>query len=126
MIAIYSRVSTKKQITESQDRELELWSRSQTEQIEYYKDAATGKNMRRPDMDRLLRDIESNKITRLIIWRLDRLGRTARGLLQFFDVLKQYKVGFLSLKDAIDTETASGRLLLVILAGVAEFETEIR
>ena len=124
--AIYSRVSTTGQDTKSQDRELKLWATTQTDEMVYYKDKATGTNFNRPGMERLLKDIRARKIDRVVVWRLDRLGRTAKGMLDFFEELEQFNCGFLSLRDSIDLSTPSGRLLLIILAGVAAFETEVR
>jgi DNA invertase Pin-like site-specific DNA recombinase len=83
--------------------------------------------MDRPGMTALLADLRAGVITQVVVWRLDRLGRTAKGLLQFFEEeLAPRKVGFLSLRDAVDLSTPSGRLMLTILAAVAQFETEVR
>jgi len=58
--------------------------------------------------------------------RLDRLGRTARGLLALLDELQALNVGFVSLREGIDLSTPAGRLMLVVLAGVSQYETEVR
>jgi DNA invertase Pin-like site-specific DNA recombinase len=124
--AIYARVSSAQQDTASQERDLKAWASIQAEPATWYKDKATGTNMDRPGMQRLLADIRTGKVTKVVVWRLDRLGRTAKGLLELMDELTAVGCGFLSLKDAIDLSTASGRLLLTVLAGVAQFETEVR
>jgi DNA invertase Pin-like site-specific DNA recombinase len=124
--AIYVRVSSGGQDTASQDRDLKAWVTTQQDEFEFYRDKATGTMMSRPAMDRLMKDIVSGKITKVVVWRLDRLGRTAQGLLEFFEELKWIKCGFFSLRDAIDLSTASGRLLMGVLAVVAQFETEVR
>lgn len=124
--AIYLRVSSGSQNTASQEADLKAWASAQTDSVEWYKDKATGTKMDRPAFNRLLAAIRAGKVTRLVVWRLDRLGRTAKGLLELFEELQQLKCGFVSLRDAIDLSTASGRLLVTILAGVAQFETEVR
>jgi DNA invertase Pin-like site-specific DNA recombinase len=70
--------------------------------------------------------MESGFIDTLVVWRLDRLGRTAKGLIGLFDDLVRWKVNLVSLKDGLDLATASGRLMANILAGVAAYETEVR
>lgn len=127
MIAVYARVSSTTQDTKSQDRELQRWAGTQDDEVKWYRDKATGTKMDRPGMTALLTDIRAGVITQVVVWRLDRLGRTAKGLLQFFEEeLAPRKVGFVSLRDAVDLSTPSGRLMLTILAAVAQFETEVR
>jgi DNA invertase Pin-like site-specific DNA recombinase len=62
----------------------------------------------------------------VVVWRLDRLGRTAKGLLELLDELQRLGVGFVSLREGIDLNTPAGRLMLVVLAGVSQYETEVR
>jgi DNA invertase Pin-like site-specific DNA recombinase len=69
---------------------------------------------------------EMGEVDALVVWRLDRLGRTAKGLITLFDDLVCWKVNLISLRDGLDLLTPSGRLMANILAGVATFETEIR
>ena len=60
------------------------------------------------------------------MWRLDRLGRTGSGLTALFESLTERKIGFESVCDKIDLETAAGRLIANVLASVAAYETEVR
>jgi DNA invertase Pin-like site-specific DNA recombinase len=62
----------------------------------------------------------------VVVWRIDRLGRTASGLTKLFDDLRERKVNLLSLKDGINLETPSGRMVANVLASIAQFETELR
>jgi len=82
--------------------------------------------MDRPGFKKLLRDIEMGQVGNLVVWRLDRLGRTAKGLTSLFDDLIRWKVNLISLKDGLDLSTPAGRLMANILAGVAAYETEVR
>jgi Resolvase, N terminal domain len=89
--------------------------------------------MDRPSFRQLIKDIEIGEVDTLVVWQLDRLGRTAKGLINLFDDLIslfddliRWKVNLISLRDGLDLVTPSGRLMANILAGVAAFETEIR
>ena len=82
--------------------------------------------MERPAFGRLLADIHSGKVASVVVWRLDRLGRTARGLTALFEDLAARKVNLVSLKDGLDLKTAAGRLMANVLASVAAYETEVR
>jgi DNA invertase Pin-like site-specific DNA recombinase len=124
--AIYVRVSHKSQDTRSQKTELDKWAAIQDGPVKWYTDKATGTKMERPAMDRLLADIEAGTIGRVVVWRLDRLGRTAAGLTKLFADLQSRGVSLLSLRDSLDLSTASGRLMAHVLASVAAYETEVR
>ncbi|MEZ6100940.1 MAG: recombinase family protein [Pirellulaceae bacterium] len=124
-IAIYCRVSTKQQTTESQEIELRKWAESHND-VQWYRDSFTGKTMDRPEWNRLEADIHAGRITKVVVWRLDRLGRTAKGLTALFDDLRARKVDLVSLRDGLTLRTPAGRLLANMLASVAEFETEVR
>jgi len=126
--AIYVRVSTKQQKTASQEADLERWVNAQDldGQVKWYRDKFTGKSMDRPAWINLQASIDKGDIDKLVVWRLDRLGRTASGLCKLFEDLQAKKVRLISLKDAIDLGTPSGRLMANMLASIAAYETEIR
>ena len=124
--AIYIRVSSKLQDHASQLPDLERWAAAHDGQVEWHKDKFTGKTMDRPGMERLLGDLRAGKVERIVVWRLDRLGRTTRGLCQLFEELGERKVDLVSLKDGFSLASPAGRLHARILASVAEYETEIR
>jgi DNA invertase Pin-like site-specific DNA recombinase len=125
-IAIYIRVSSKKQETKSQEPDLKRWAAAQTDPVKWYMDKATGTKMERPAWDKLMQDIRLGKVSTVVCWRIDRLGRTAKGLTALFDELRQRKVNLVSLKDGLDLNTPAGRLMANVLASVAQFETEVR
>ncbi len=128
--AIYLRVSTVQQSTQSQTGDLERWLAAQDPgengMVKWYEDKASGKSMERPAWKKLEDAIMQGRVSKLVVWRLDRLGRTASGLCKLFDVLQEKKVRLISLKDAIDLATPSGRLIANVLASVAAYETEVR
>jgi len=124
--AVYVRVSSKQQNHASQMPDLDRWVSAHDGGVVWYKDTFTGKSMDRPGMERLLADLRAGKVERIVCWRLDRLGRTTKGLCQLFDDLTDRKVDLVSLKDGFSLASPAGRLHARILASVAEYETEIR
>ena len=82
--------------------------------------------MDRPGWNQLEEAIRLGKVSAVVVWRIDRLGRTASGLTALFDDLQQRKVNLVSLKDGLDLATPAGRLMANVLASVAQYETEIR
>ena len=126
VVAVYVRVSTKNQDQRSQEPDLKKWAVASEEEVVWYRDTASGKTMDRPGMDKLLADVRAGKISTVVVWRLDRLGRTARGLTTLFEELRERSVGLVSLKDGLDLSTPAGRLMANVLASVAAYETEVR
>ena len=127
-IGIYVRVSSRKQDHRSQKPDLKRWvgAFADGQQVKWYRDKATGKTMERPGWKRLESNMRDGKVSRIVVWRLDRLGRTASGLTALFDDLRNRKVGLVSIKDSLDLQTAAGRLMANVLASVAAYETEVR
>jgi hypothetical protein len=88
-IAIYERVSTRDQKLDSQHADLATWAKGHEngQPVRWYSDKFTGKSMERPGMMKLLADIRGGRIKAVAVWRLDRLGRTTKGLTALFDEL---------------------------------------
>ena len=124
--AIYRRVSSRDQSHASQLPDLERWAELHDGPVQQYQDTFTGKSMDRPGMAKLMTAIIAGRVERIVVWRLDRLGRTTRGLCQLFDDLVERNVDLVSLKDGFSLNSPAGRLHARILASVAEYETEIR
>ena len=126
--AVYVRVSTKRQDLASQLPDLERWVAAYAEgqPVKWFKDTYTGKTMERPQWKALEADIAAGLVSKVVVWRLDRLGRTASGLTRLFEDLTARRVGLVSLKDGLDLTTPAGRLMGGVLASVAQYETEIR
>lgn len=125
-IAIYVRVSTKKQDTKSQEPDLTRWEAAQDGPVKWYRDTFTGKTMDRPGWNKLERAIAAGEVSSVVCWRIDRLGRTAKGLTALFEDLRERKVNLVSLRDGVDLSTAAGRLMANVIASVAQYETEVR
>jgi DNA invertase Pin-like site-specific DNA recombinase len=92
----------------------------------WYRDKFTGKSMDRKGWNKLMEAVRAGKVSRIVCWRLDRLGRTAKGLTALFEELLERKVNLVSIRDGIDLNTAAGRLMANVLASVAQYETEVR
>lgn len=125
-VGIYMRVSGHGQDTRSQEPDLERWAKAQVEHVAWYSDKATGKTMDRPGWAKLESAIRQGKVSAVVVWRIDRLGRTAKGLTALFDDLRERRVNLVSLKDGLDLSTPAGRLMANVLASVAQYETEVR
>ena len=125
-IAVYLRVSSKNQDTRSQEPDLRRWANAQDKPVKWYCDKFTGKTMDRPGWGRLEADIRAGKVATIVCWRLDRLGRTAKGLTALFQTVQDRHVGLVSIREGLDLSTPAGRLMAHVLASVAQYETEVR
>ncbi|WP_187781905.1 recombinase family protein [Gimesia chilikensis] len=123
--AIYARVSTSEQSHASQVPDLERWVETHSGPIVHYDDTASGRTMQRPGWQDLEANIRVGKVAQLVVWRLDRLGRTAAGLTALFDELRQRNINLVSIKDGLDLSTPAGMLMANVLASVAQFEAEV-
>ena len=124
--AIYVRVSSKEQSHASQLPDLERWVAAHDGACTWFKDTFTGRTMSRPGMEKLMAELHACHLERIVVWRLDRLGRTTKGLCELFEDLQERKVDLVSLKDGFSLASPAGRLHARILASVAEYETEVR
>ena len=123
-IAIYARVSSRQQDTGSQEPDPKRWVKAQTVPVKWYRDKFTGKSMNRTAWNRLEKAIQTGKVEKVVIRRLDRLGRTAKGLTALFEDLRGRKVDLESLRDGFNLNAAAGRLMANVLASIAQYETE--
>ncbi len=114
----YARVSTI-----HQDPQLQLDALDAAGCYRTWTDHVSGTRQRRPQLDELLDHIREGDT--LVVWRLDRLGRTTRHLLELVADLETKGIGFRSLHESIDTTSASGRLVFAVFAALAEFERDL-
>jgi DNA invertase Pin-like site-specific DNA recombinase len=129
-VGLYARVST---LDRGQDPYLQLdelhrvaEQRGWTVIDEYIDEGVSGRKDKRPELDRMLADARRGRINLIACWRLDRFGRSRRHLMNTLDALRQWGVDFISIRDGeFDTTSATGRLLLTILASIAEFESHL-
>lgn len=114
----YARVSTRDQ---KPDLQLDALKAAGCERV--YQDVASGAKTARPALDELLGQLRAGDV--LVIWKLDRMGRSLKHLVELVGHLMERKVGLLSLNDPIDTTSAQGRLVFNLFASLAEFEREL-
>jgi DNA invertase Pin-like site-specific DNA recombinase len=121
--AIYARVSTTDQTTENQLLELRQYCQARGWSAgEYVDTGVSGSRESRPALDRLMTDAKRRRFDVLLVWRLDRLGRSLKHLVTTLDDLATLGVAFVSLNEGIDCTTPAGKLQLHLLAAIAEFE----
>ena len=117
----YARVSTNDQ---NLDLQIDALIRAGCEKQNIYKDKISGAKSERPNLDKCLEILTKGDV--LVVWRLDRLGRSMVHLVSLIEKLKEKEVGFKSICDgAIDTTTASGELVFNIFSAMAQFERRL-
>lgn len=114
----YARVSTRDQNPALQ---IEALKKAGCERV--YQDVASGAKASRPAFDEMLNQLRAHDV--LVVWKLDRLGRSLRHLVDLVGNLMDRQIGLVSLGDPIDTTSAQGRLVFNLFAALAEFEREL-
>jgi len=126
--ALYLRVSTSEQNCDAQRRELqELAVRRGWEDVVEYNDKISGAKFTRAGLDRLMADVRRGKIERVVVSKLDRLGRSLGHLAQIIGEFDVYAVALIAPSQSIDTSHSNpaGRLQMHVLMAVAEFERSL-
>ena len=128
-VALYARVSTNGhgQDPEMQLRDLREYAarRGWTVVEEYIDHGVSGTKASRPALNRLMADAQRRKIDTVLVWKLDRFGRSLRHLVNAIAELEALGVAFVSLRDNLDLTTPSGRLMFQIIGAMAEFERSL-
>ena len=124
-IAIYARVSTSQQDTEIQVNEARAYAeRCGYEVVEVYEDKISGMTSKddRPELSRLLTDAFSRKFSTVIVYSIDRLGRSLKHCLEILETLKSHRCDFVSITQNLDTSSPTGQLMFNLLAVLANYE----
>jgi len=118
MLIGYARVSTHEQSLDLQKDALEKVGCE-----EIYEDKVSGIVSTRPGLERIKQILRKGDT--LVVWRLDRLGRSLRDLMEWMTYLENKQVGLKSVQESIDTTTTTGKLVFHIFAALAEFERNL-
>lgn len=125
-VAIYARVSTTNhgQDASLQTREMRQFAeaRGWTLADEYVDQGVSGAKDSRPELNPLMADAKRRRFDVVLVWKLDRFGRSLRHLVNALAEFESLNIAFVSLSDNLDLSTASGRLMFNIIGAMAEFE----
>jgi DNA invertase Pin-like site-specific DNA recombinase len=114
----YARVST-----DDQNARLQIDALEAAGCVKVFTDTASGSVANRPELGRMLDQLRPGDI--VVVWRLDRLGRSLKNLIALVEDLAEKGVGFRSLSESINTTTANGKLFFSIMGALAEFERDL-
>jgi putative DNA-invertase from lambdoid prophage Rac len=124
--AIYARVSTSDQTCSLQLRELRTYVKARGWKVaaEYVDTGWSGAKASRPELDRLMQDARERKVDVILVWKLDRWGRSVQNLVGSLQELHSLGVRWIATTQGLDTDESSpvGRLLIHMLSAIAEFE----
>jgi len=116
----YARVSSNAQELQLQ---LDALQKAGCTKGDIFTDKVSGAKSERPGLDRCLQQLKAGDV--LVVWRLDRLGRSMRHLIDLVEELRQRGIGFRSLSESVDTTSANGKLTFHIFTALAEFERDL-
>ncbi len=126
-VTIYARVSTKDQNPDNQVKQLKQYAADRgLDVVKIYKEKASGIRSDRPKFQDLIDDVRKRRTDAVLVWKLDRLARATRELLNRLEEFRNIGVELLSYTENIDTTTPSGKALFGMVAIFAEFENDIR
>jgi DNA invertase Pin-like site-specific DNA recombinase len=126
-VVLYARTSTADQTTETQMLALKEYCSRMRYAIkdEYVDNGYSGKDDKRPEFERLLDDIRTNRVSCVVVYKLDRIGRSLQHLLNLFEEFKNQGVEFISITQNINTQSPEGRMFWQMLGVFAEYEREL-
>lgn len=123
--AIYARQSIDKKDSVSIETQQAECEKATKGAFEVYSDRGfSGKNTERPQLQALLREIEHGRISKVIVYRLDRISRNITDFYNLYEVMKRYNCEFVSVSEAFDTSSIMGRAMMGIIAVFAQMERE--
>lgn len=125
--AVYARQSIDKKESISIDSQIDIGKREcgDVSQVKIYVDRGySGKDIERPDFQKLLHDIKAGLIRRVIVYRLDRISRSLLDFAKLITIFEKYNIEFVSCTEKFDTSTPIGKAMLYIIMVFAQLERE--
>ncbi|TYS87722.1 recombinase family protein [Rossellomorea aquimaris] len=116
----YARVSTKDQKLELK---IDSLIEAGVEERDIFKEKITGSKKERPALEQLMEYVEPGDT--IVVWKLDRMGRSIRHLIELMEHFKEQNIAFVSLQENIDTSSTTGKLIFNIFASFSEFERDM-
>jgi len=124
--AIYARVSTEEQNPEHQVKALKQYAKAQSYKVyKVYTDVYSGAKSSRPALMQMLEDAHNSRFDVVIVWKLDRLGRSLKHLVKVINYFKKWNIDFVCTTQNIDTTTSMGKFVFHIMGAMAEFERDL-
>jgi putative DNA-invertase from lambdoid prophage Rac len=126
-VAIYGRVSTGEQSVDMQVSDPTDYAQNRGWIIvdRYLDCGVSGSKESRPALNRLMNDARQRKFDVLLVWKIDRFGRSLKHLVNSLAELESVGVAFVSLRDSLDLSSPAGRLMAHLLGAISEFERSL-
>jgi DNA invertase Pin-like site-specific DNA recombinase len=128
-VACYVRVSSRRQKDDSQRAEIQKWLDAtgiDPKSVEWYGDKESGKTLKRPEFERLQRDIFNGTVRTVVVWKLDRLSRRLRDGVNLLADWCERGLKIVVITQQIELNGPVGRMIAAVLLGLAEIELEYR
>lgn len=128
-IGIYTRVSTSRQRDDSQRSEITKWLESNAidpSQVTWYADKESGTTLKRPEFERLQKDIFAGRVKTVVLWKLDRLSRRLRDGVNILADWADRGLRVVVTSQQLEFNGTVGRMIAALLLGLAEIEWEFR
>jgi DNA invertase Pin-like site-specific DNA recombinase len=125
-VVLYTRVSSPDQHPETQLCDLRPLAAARGYQIVgEYTDTISGTKAKRPGLDRLMSDARRGRFDIVMVWAFDRMARSVKHFLEVLDEFTRLNISFVSFRENVDTDSALGRAMIVIIAAISELERSL-
>lgn len=124
-VAVYCRVSTEDQSLEQQREPLERYCNVKLWDFVVFAEKVSGAKTSRTELDKLMQGVRAGEFQAVLVYKLDRLGRSLKHLIQLVEEFNNRNVQFICLSPELDTKSAQGMFFLQIIGAVAELEREL-
>jgi DNA invertase Pin-like site-specific DNA recombinase len=125
-VAIYVRTSKESQHPENQTVSLNQFAKDRKYEVhKVYVDQTSGAKDTRPALYEMMKDAREGRFEAVLIWKLDRLGRSLQHLIKIVESLKRYNIDLICKTQNIDTTTSTGKFTFYLFGAIAELEREL-